>query len=309
MTVPPDHLAYPKRKRGLDHAWFAHRPVRERPKLDWPNGARVALWITVPVEFFPLEAPPQPLRPSGGLDRAYPDYWNYAHRDYGNRVGIYRIMRVLDRLGLRATAPLNAEAATRYPRLVEEIRRRNWEVAAMSATMATIHHGGLAREAERELIAGAAATLRRVSGQQVLGWHSPGHSESMATLELLTESGFAYVMDWINDDLPYEMQTPAGPIHSLPLTQEWCDRNILLQHEGMIEDYAAQVTAAFRCLDMEAKTHGGRVLSLAVTPWLIGYPHRIAGFARLLETILAEGSVWPATGIELLDAFRLQAGR
>jgi hypothetical protein len=129
----------------------------------------------------------------------------------------------------------------------------------------------------------------------------------MNTLELLAEAGFMYVMDWINDDLPYAMQTPAGPIHSLPLTHELADRNILLQHEGMIEDYAAQVMSAFRCLDDEARTYGGRVLSLAVTPWLIGYPHRIAGFARLLGTIVASGAVWPATGIELCDAFRAQA--
>lgn len=309
MSVPPDHFAYPKRRRGLDHTWFEHRPVRERPKLAWPNGARVALWITVPVEFFPLEAPQQPLRPVGGLDRAYPDYWNYAHRDYGNRVGIYRIMRVLDRLGLRATAAVNADAASRYPRLVEEITRRNWEVAAMSGNMATIHHGGLARAAEQALIEAAADTLRRATGQKVLGWHSPGHSESMATLELLAAAGFAYVMDWINDDLPYAMETPAGPIHSLPLTQELSDRSILFQHEGMIEDYASQVTSAFHCLDEEAKTHGGRVLSLAVTPWLIGYPHRIAGFARLLDSIVASGTIWPATGIELLDAFRAQTTR
>jgi allantoinase len=307
MSVPPDFLSYPKRRRGHDHDWFEHRPVRARPKLRWPNDARVALWITVPVEFFPLDAPAQPLRPVGALDRAYPDYWAYANRDYGNRVGIYRIMRVLDRLGLRATAAVNADIADRHPRLIDEIVRREWEVAASGRNMSTIHHGGLAREAEKEIIAAAAATLRRASGQKVPGWHSPAHSQSLNTLELVAAAGFAYVMDWINDDLPYAVNTKAGPLHALPLTHEWSDRNILLQHELMIEDYAAQVLGAFRCLDAEAKDHGGRVLSLAVTPWIMGYPHRIGGFARLLETILASGAVWPATGIELLEAFRMQS--
>jgi len=189
---------------------------------------------------------------------------------------------------------------------MDEMLRRNWEIAASSINMGTIHHGGLARDAEQEIIATSAAALRRASGQKVLGWHSPAHSQSMNTLELVAEAGFSYVMDWINDDLPYEMRTPGGPIHSMPLTQEWNDRNILLQHELVIEDYAAQILSAFRCLDDEAKTHGGRILSLAVTPWLIGYPHRIGGFARLLQSIVESGSVWPATGIEVLDAFRQQ---
>ena len=307
MSVSPDFLAYPKRRRGLDHDWFDHRPVRERPRLIWPGGARVALWITVPVEFFPLDAPAQPLRPVGALDRAYPDYWAYANRDYGNRVGIYRIMRVLDRLGLRATAAVNAEIAVRYPRLMEEMVRRDWEVAAGGRNMGAIHHGGLGREDERALIAETASILRRASGQKVLGWHSPGHSQSPNTLDLLAAAGFAYVMDWINDDLPYAVRTKEGPLHALPLTHEWSDRTILLQHEMMIEDYVAQVLAAFGCLDYEAKSHGGRVLSLAVTPWIIGYPHRIAGFAHMLERILATGTVWPTTGIGLLDEFCKQS--
>lgn len=93
----------------------------------------MALWITIPVEFFPLDAPAQPVRPLGGLDRGYPDFWTYAARDYGLRVGIYRVMRVLDGLGLRATAIVNAAVASRYPRVVDEVaksqlgsrRRRN----------------------------------------------------------------------------------------------------------------------------------------------------------------------------------------
>ncbi len=203
MSVPPDHLAYPRRKAGLDHDWFVHSPVRERPKLQWPNGARIALWITVPVEFFPLDQPAQPFRPLGALDRAYPDLWAYANRDYGNRVGIYRIMRVLDRLGLRATAAVNAAVAERHPRLVAEIVRRNWDIAASGIDMGHVHHGGLARDAEQELVQRAAAILRRASGQPVEGWHSPAHSQSMNTLELVAGAGFSYVMDWINDDLPY----------------------------------------------------------------------------------------------------------
>jgi allantoinase len=308
MTVPPGYLSDEKRRRGLDHGWFVYRSVRERPKLRWPGGARIALWITVPVEFFPLDAPAQPFRLVGALDRPYPDLWAYANRDYGNRIGIFRIMRVLDRFGLRATAAVNSDIAIRYPKLLDEIVRRNWEVAASGVNMSQVHHAGLAREAERDLIASAAAVLRRASGQPVEGWHSPGHSESLNTLALVAAEGFRYVMDWINDDLPYAMHTDGGPIHSLPLTHEWSDRNLLLEHALSIEDYEAQVLGALRCLDEEAKDGSGRVLSLAVTPWITGYPHRIAGFARLIGAILASGSVWPSTGADLLAEFVRQQG-
>jgi peptidoglycan/xylan/chitin deacetylase (PgdA/CDA1 family) len=306
MTVSPENFAYPKRRRGLDHDWFGHRPVRERPKLRWPKDAAIALWITMPVEFFPLDAPAQPFRPVGALDRAYPDLWGYANRDYGNRIGIFRLMRVLDRFGLRATAAVNADVATRYPDLLDEIVRRNWEVAASGINMGRLHHGGLTLEAERDLVAASTAMLRQATGQAIEGWHSPGHSQSMNTLELVASCGCSYAMDWINDDLPYEMSTPAGPLCALPLTHEWSDRNIMLQHELGIEDYVAQVLNAFHCLSDEAKAGGGRVLSLNVTPWIMGYPHRIGGFARLIETILDAGSVWPATGAELVATFRKQ---
>src|SRR5262249_32975246 len=98
---------------GLDHAWFGHERTLDRKPIAWPDGKPIALWITVPLEFFPLDAPAQPFRPLGGLDRGYPDYWSYSNRDYGLRVGIYRIMRVLDQLNRPATAAVTAAVAGR----------------------------------------------------------------------------------------------------------------------------------------------------------------------------------------------------
>lgn len=306
MSAPEDYLRYPQRHLGLDHGWFAYQPVRARRKLAWPNGARIALWITVPVEFFPLNAPAQPFRPVGAIDRAYPDFWTYSNRDYGNRVGIFRIMRLLDRLGLKATAAVNADIATRYPVLFDALLKADWEIMAHGINMGRLHHGGLESDAEEAMIAEAVAGLRKASGQPVRGWHSPAHSQSLNTLALLVKAGIDYVADWVNDDLPYEMQTANGPLCALPLTQEWSDRNILVQHDLTIEDYERQVMNAFHRLREEAIEQGGRVLSLSVTPWIMGYPHRIWGLARVLDAILNAGSVWAATGSELRDQFRRQ---
>ena len=136
-----DRLSYPYRRLGLDHKWFEHQPTHRRQRITWPENKHIALWIVVPVEFFPLDAPSQPIRPLGALDRGYPDFWSYSNRDYGMRIGIYRIMRVLDALGLRATAIVNSAIAARYPRIVDEIVRRCCDIACGGFDLGHIHHG------------------------------------------------------------------------------------------------------------------------------------------------------------------------
>jgi allantoinase len=302
-----ERLHYPHRRHGLDHEWFAHQSMRSRKPIAWPGGKPIALWITVPLEFFPLDAPAQPLRPLGGLDRGYPDYWSYSNRDYGLRIGIFRIMRVLDRFGLRATAAVNAVVATRYPRLIAEAKLRRWEIIAHGMDMGRPHHGDLPVEEERNLVRNACAIIGAAIGAPLVGWHSPGHSESMHTLRLVKECGLQYVADWANDDLPYFLQTPAGPLCAMPLTYEWSDRVLLVQHNLTVEDYEAQVMRAFARLRAEAaECGGGRILSLSVSPWIMGYPHRIAALERLLGRILDSNSIWPADGIEIVDAFSAQ---
>jgi peptidoglycan/xylan/chitin deacetylase (PgdA/CDA1 family) len=303
--VTTDRLSYPHRRRGLDHDWFAHQPTHQRPPISWPDGQPVALWITVPIEFFPLDAPAQPVRPLGGLDRGYPDFWTYSARDYGLRIGIYRVMKVLDALGLRTTTIVNAAVAHRYPRVIDEISSRRWEIAAGGIDMGHVHHSQLSLEHERALVRDTREALTGASGHEIAGWHSPGHSQSANTLRVLAEEGFAYVMDWANDDLPYEMKTEAGRLYAMPLTYEWSDRLLLLQYSLTAEDYEEQVLRAFRRLHADAATYNsGRILSLSISPWIFGYPHRIAVLERLLKRIVDSGPVWNATGEEIVGTFR-----
>jgi allantoinase len=160
---------------------------------------------------------------------------------------------------------------------------------------------------ERELIQRARDILSKSSGKRVAGWHSPGHSESPNTLLLLAENGFDYVTDWANDDVPYMMKTAAGPLCAMPLTYEWSDRVLLVHHNLTVEDYEAQVLQAFERLQAEAGRLGsGRILSLSISPWILGYPHRIGTLERVLRKILDDGAVWHATGMEIADAFKKQ---
>jgi peptidoglycan/xylan/chitin deacetylase (PgdA/CDA1 family) len=302
-----DRLTYSRRHRGLDHDWFIHEPTIKRAPLVWPQGHRVALWITVPIEFFPMDATASPVRPIGTFDRGYPDYWSFSNRDYGTRIGIFRIMRVLDRLGLRATAAVNAVAATRYPRVMEELLQRDWEFMASGIDMGQPHHGKLSVQDERYLVWTAHEVLTKVTGTKISGWHSPGHSQSAQTLPLLAERGFEYVTDWANDDLPYMVSTPSGRLCAMPLTYEWSDRVLLVHHNLTVEDYETQVLQAFHRLHAEAGQYrGARILSLSVSPWVLGYPHRISTLERVLTRIMEVGSVWHATGMEIVTAFKSQ---
>lgn len=139
MALPADYLQYPRRTRGMDHDRYEWSILFRRPRVEWPGGARVALWVVPSIEWFPLDMPATPFRPPGAMERPYPDYWNYTHRDYGNRVGVFRVMQALDRAGL----PREEEAAI-VREAVATVRRitgqpvRGWLSPANSASLHTL---------------------------------------------------------------------------------------------------------------------------------------------------------------------------
>ena len=301
----PNYLDYPWRRRGLDHDRFLHRNLPQAKPTVWPGKARVALWVAVHVAEFPMDMPRTPFVAPGGVDRPYPSYWDYTQRDYGNRVGIYRLMRVLDQRGLRATALLNGAVATRYPALAKEIAASQWEVAAAGLDMGHLHHGGLPEAEERALVKQAVGALSGAFASKIRGWHSPAHSESMRTLDLVAESGLDYVTDWINDDMPYPVTTSAGNLTAMPLAWDLSDQHLLFQQHMDTAEFVEQVLRAFKTLYSEAASTGsGRILTLTITPWLMGQPHRIRALAAMLDRILDYAGVWSATGAEIVDAWK-----
>ena len=306
MALPDEYLRYPHRRRGMDHDRYEWSILFRRPRIEWPGGARVALWVVPSLEWFPLDMPAAPFRPTGGMERPYPDYWNYTHRDYGNRVGVFRIMSVLDSFGLRATAAVNAAVCERYPAVIEAGSARGWEFIAHGLHMGRVHHPGLSREEEATLVGDAVATVRRVTGQPVRGWLSPGNSESLHTLDLLAEQGIEYVCDWVNDDLPYPMRVAGGRLVSMPYAHELSDTTIVWQYHHTAAEFAEQIVDQFDLLYGEALKDGGRVLSLSLHPWIIGQPHRIRALEKALGHVMSRAGVWPATGSEILAAFTAQ---
>ena len=305
IGLGPDYIHYPKRAPGMDQARYAYRAMRRAPALRWPGGARVGVWITVHVEWFPLDMPTRPILPIGAIQRAYPDTQTYTARDYGNRVGIYRLMDAFAAHGARPTAAVNAAVAERYPLLIQAICAAGWEVMAAGLDMGHLHYAGVPPEQERALVRHALATLRQATGQAVLGWHSPAFSQSPITPELVAEEGVGWMADWVNDEKPYEFALAGGgSLLALPAAHELSDTQIIELHSAGLADFEQQVLAAFQTIRAEASPEDGRILSLAVSPWLMGQPYRIAAMERILAALFGSGEAVSVTAEEIAAAWR-----
>jgi peptidoglycan/xylan/chitin deacetylase (PgdA/CDA1 family) len=307
MSLLPDHLQYPKRRYGMDHARYDWSMLPRRKKIAWPQGKKIALMVVPALEWFPLDMKGKPFKPPGAMMTPYPDLRHYTLRDYGNRVGIFRVMRALDRAGIRASVAVNAAVAQRHPSLVRACLDRGWEIVGGGLDMDHLHYEGLAEAEERAQVETTLATLRRVTGQKVRGWLSPARSESLATLDLIAAAGVEYVCDWVNDDMPYAIKAAGRTIHAMPLPNDLDDYTILVQNRHSEDAYVRQLCDQFEVLRAEAAREGARIVALPLHPWVIGQPFRIGALEDALAQIIASGDVWPATAAEILDVFRKQA--
>lgn len=298
--ISDDYLRYPKRRYGMDHDRYPWSMLPARKKVAWPGGARIALWVTVALQWFPLDQQGRPFKPLGSLQTAYPDLRHYTLRDYGNRVGIFRIIETLDKHGIRASAPVNAAVAARYPSLLEELTSRNWEIVGHGVDMDRLHFEGMPDEA------GAVAKSLEILGRhaKVRGWLSPGRSESHRTLDLLAAAGLDYVCDWVNDDMPYAMNAGGRTLYAMPHSSDLEDATLLIGMRHTEDELRDQWLDHFRALYDEAAAQGGRIMVLPLHSWAIGQPYRIGTLDAVLARILGHPGIWPATGAEILDAWR-----
>jgi peptidoglycan/xylan/chitin deacetylase (PgdA/CDA1 family) len=306
MSLPDEYLDYAMRRHGMDHDRYDWTMQPERKPVAWPNGARVALLVVPALEFFPLDQPAEPFRAPGGMVTPYPDLRHYTLRDYGNRVGVFRVFKLLDDLGIKASVAVNSRVAERYPFLIEEVVRRGWEVVAYGVDMGRLHYGGMAIEDETARVKEAVTTLREMTGQAITGWLSPAKSESMNTLDLVAAEGIEYVCDWINDDMPFPLRAKSGEIVSLPLSHEISDQMIMNHYQHTEQDFVDQVTDQFDVLYREATPEDGRIMTVTIHPWMSGQPHRIRFLATALAHIMERDGVWSASAVDIVASFKEQ---
>ena len=289
---------------GMDNPWYDFSPYPKRPKLNWPRNARVAFYVVLHLEYYELLPPDGIVKDSrftGEFGTYHPDYRTWTQREYGNRTGIFRVLDVLDRYQIRAGVAVNAMAAERYPFLMEQFRKRNYEIIGHGVSANRMISSKMSEAEEKQEIATSLAALEKASGTAPRGWLGQEFGESPRTPKLLADAGLDYVLDWPNDDQPYPMHVGDGrKFVSMPNQPEWDDVQQLWLRRINTTRYPDIVGDAFELLHRE----GGQVFNLSIHPWLMGMAHRIKYLDEALRRVERFGNVWHATPGEVAKHYR-----
>jgi len=277
----------------VENRRYAYWPITERLKMKWPNDARVALLALPNIEHFPWDKPR-----SGGGSGPSPDIQSYAIRDYGNRVGVWRLADALTNNGVRATVALNSDICKYEPQIIKMGMERGWEWMGHGRTNAE-RLQGLDIDAERALIQDVAKTIADATGTRPRGWLSPGRTQTENTPDLLAEAGFTYLADWSADDQPFPMRVKTGRMICAQGSQV-SDTSGFLNAHWPAHEFQRMLCEQFDQLYEEGE-ESGRVMSINLHPWLVGHPYRVKALDRALQYITGHAGVWLATGGEVAD--------
>ena len=291
----------------MDHGLYTWSPIVSRERLTWPDGARIAVAFVIGLGHYEADPPPgafdPPTHRSPLRVMPPPDYPTVTHREYGHRVGIFRLFEIFDAHAIRATAAVDALTAERYPRLVSECVSRGWEVIAHGVGQRRAITASMSESDERAYIRSALDAVGTAAGTRPSGWLSPEQSESARTPALLAEMGVEYLCDWANDDQPYLIGDAARPLVSLPLMQDVSDVNLHWNRRVTMARWSAVVCEAFDTMYREGPD-GGRLFALPLHPWCIGQPFRVKYLEQVLAHVRQHDGVWFATGAEIATWYR-----
>ena len=295
-----------QRQFGMDHHHYDWAPMVNRGLLRWPRNARLALCVIISLERMDWTPPPGSFTPDiAGVVGAglFPDYDRLSRRDYGHRVGIFRILEVLDRFGIRPTVAMDALTAENYPYLVDHCLKGGCEIIAHGVSVSRMITSNMSEGEEQEYIRASVDAVTRATGSKPAGWLGPEYGESPRTPELLAQAGIRYVCDWTNDEQPYALRTDQGELYSLPVMLEFDDVTAMLSRRLPVNKYADLLREGFDTMYHDG-AQTGRVIVLNLHPWLIGQPFSIGYLEEALGHMVGRQGVWPATGSEIVDWYR-----
>ena len=272
------------------HGRYPYSPITERAVYDWPDGKRLAVYIGLNLEWFSFgEGLGAELAPGG----SQPDVLNYSWRDYGNRVGVFRLAELFAELKLPVSLLVNSQIYEHAPQAVAAFP--NAEIVGHGRSNSE-RQGDLTEYRELKLIEETTAAIEKHSGTRPRGWLGPWISQSPVTPDLLQESGYTYLLDWCHDDQPVWMKTRKGRILSVPYPQELNDIPQIVGRKREGSEFADMIVDAFGVMHEESAKRP-LVMGIALHPYLVGWPHRFKHLARALKYIVAnaDNQVWLTT--------------
>ncbi len=305
-ALPHSTSALPRAAASLSARWiaplptpnrFAYRGIHDGPAVQWPEGRSLAVYLGFNIEHFAfgsgMGAALGPVSPE-------PDVLNYSWREYGNRVGAWRCIDLFDDLAFPAGVLLNTALYDHCPELIAAFHARGDELIGHGHTNA-MRQSDLDIADERALLAHCRERIRSESGVTPSGWLSPWISESLATPDLLRETGYRYTLNWCHDDRPTQMLTDFGALWSVPYPQELNDIPMIIGRKMDGRDFADMIIDQFdemREQAARARQPQGLVMGIALHPYLVGQPYRLRHLRRALQHIAAaraDGDVWITT--------------
>ena len=288
----------------MNHNRYDYSPIIGRPHYGWPQGRGLAVYIAINLEWFAFgEGLGAELAPGG----PQPDILNYAWRDYGNRVGAWRMIDLLNQFAMPASVLLNSEIYAQCPGLAEAFRARGDEMVGHGRTNSE-RQGILSVADEAELIAEATKILTQHEGKAPRGWLGPWISESHATPDILDEAGYSYLLDWCMDDQPVWLRTAHGPLLSVPYPQEINDIPMIVARKIEGPAFAQMIIDHFDEM-LEQSAAQPLVMGIALHPYIVGQPHRLRHLRRALAHISARRSdIWLTTAGEIAAHVKGLAG-
>jgi allantoinase len=276
---------------------YDYWPLVDRPRLRWPNDARVAFWVAPNIEFYEIDPPQVQGRPL--WPRPYPDVLNYSLRDYGNRAGVWRVFEALERFGVRASVSLNAAMCDHMPEIVDACVQLNWELFSHGIYNTRLI-SGMTDDEVRLVIRDSVETIKRHSHQEVRGWLAPAISSTETFFDLLPEFGIRYTIDMVPDDQPMPIKVRSGKLITVPYSMELNDIRVMGLRGYSAQKWASMVKAYFDQLYREGADNG-MVVCMPLHPFVIGQPHRIDALHDVLQHVTAHDRVWLATAAEIAD--------
>lgn len=271
-----------------DHRRYDYVPITRRPDYSWPGGARLAVYIGLNLEHFAFgEGLGAELAPGG----PQPDVLNYAWRDYGNRVGAWRMLALFDALDLPVSVLANSAMYDYAPELMASFRARGDEVVGHGRTNSE-RQSSLGPAEEARLIAEATAAITAAEGVAPRGWLSPWIAESRETPDLLAEAGYGYTLNWCMDDQPVWMRTRAGRLLAIPYPQEVNDIPSIVARKDGSAAFADMIIDNFDEM-LEQSREQPLVMGIALHPYLVGQPYRLRHLRRALQHVVARrDEIW-----------------
>ena len=273
---------------------------QDRPKIVWPNGAKIAFWVAPNIEFYELNPPENPHRKP--WPQAYPAVAGYSIRDYGNRVGHQRQMELLDKYGIRGSISLSTALCEHHPEIIELCAERDWEFFS-HGIYNTRYTYGLSEEQEREMIQDSVDTIAKHTGKKPAGYLAPALSHSEVTIDLFAEAGGSYTCDLFHDDQPTPVHVRNGKkFVSIPYSLEMNDTIAYVVNKIEPRRYGQMIKDNFDRLYQEGD-ESGTVMCIPTHNYQVSCPHRIRAFEEALEYITGHSDVWVTTGREIADYF------